>query len=314
MRLRYKILIFDDDMDWVDSIKDELIDIVEFEGFLINPDEDIKHCTKESDFKGDFDKYDMILVDYDLRSEHGDQIIENIRNYQHFTDVIFYTQGRANLLEILYSKGIQGIYWSPRNYCVDKFSKVFQNSVKKVMDLNNLRGLVMAEASRLDELKSMIFKKSFEYDLIDRDFYEQRLFGPNRSMCKDNYIDSEKYLDNKVMEPIACENLTYVNDNEEKFMSKNYFFKFDLKIKALPYLINTIKSTIEFDPKQYEENIQKKRNKLAHAVEDEESDVITCGDYIFTRDEAKILFNDLKKYNNLFESILKEIETKGNTG
>lgn len=313
MRLRYKVLIFDDDLEWVDSIKDDLIEIVEFEGFLINPDEDIKHCTKESDFQGDFDKYDMILVDYDLKSEHGDQIIENIRNHQNYTDVIFYTQGGSNLLEILYSKEIQGVYWSPRNHCVDKFSKVFQNSVKKVMDLNNLRGLVMAEASRLDELKSMIFKKSFEYDLIDKDFFEQRLFGPNRSMCKDNYINSEKYLDNKVVKPIACENRTYVNDDEEKFMSKNHFFKFDLKIKALPHLLNTIESKIEFDPKQYEENIQKKRNKLAHAIGDEESDVITCGDYIFTQGESKILFNDLKDYNDLFESILKEIEIKGNT-
>lgn len=314
MRLRYKILIFDDDMDWVDSIKDELIDIVEFEGFLINPDEDIKHCTKESDFKGDFDKYDMILVDYDLRSEHGDQIIENIRNYQHFTDVIFYTQGGTNLLEILYSKKIQGVYWSPRRNCVDKFDKIFKNSVKKVMDLNNLRGLVMAEASRLDELKSMIFEKSFEHNLIGRDFFEQHLFRPNRSMCEKNYIESEKYFDNMVVKPIFCEDYTYVNHNEGKFMSNTYFFKFDLKIKALPHLLSTIESEISFDRKHYEVNIQKKRNKLAHAIEDEESDVITCGDYIFTNDESKILFNDLKKYNNLFESILKEIETKGNTG
>ncbi|HJH30583.1 MAG TPA: response regulator [Methanosarcinaceae archaeon] len=313
MRLRYKILIFEDDLEWADSIKEELIEIVESEGFLINLDEDIKHCTKESDFRGDFDKYDMILVDYDLKSEYGDQIIENIRNHQNFTDVIFYTQGGSNLLKILYSKEIQGIYWSPRIYCVDKFSKVFQNSVKKVLDLNNLRGLVMAEASRLDELKSMIFKKSFEYDLIDRIFYEQRLFGPNRSMCRDNYIDSEKYLDNKVLKPIACEDHTYVNENEEMFMSKNYFFKFDLKIKALPYLLDTIESKIVFDPQHYETSIQKKRNDLAHAIEDEESDAITCGDYIFTRDESKTLFNDLKDYNDLFESILKEIEIKGNT-
>lgn len=150
--------------------------------------------------------------------------------------------------------------------------------------------------------------------MIDRNFYEQRLFGPNRSMCRDNYIDSEKYLDNKILKPIAYEDHTYVNENEEMFMSKNYFFKFDLKIKALPYLLDTIESKIAFDPQHYGTRIQKKRNDLAHAIEDEESDAITCGEYIFTRAEAKIIFNDLKKYNNLFESILTEIETKGNTG
>ena len=313
MRLRYKVLVFDDDLEWVSGIKDDLVEIIENEGFLADPDKDINHFTTGSSFQGDFDKYDMILVDYDLRSEYGDKIVEDIRKHQHFTDVIFYTQGDINVLGgLLHTKKIQGVYWSSRIHCMDKFTKIFQNSIKKVMDLNNLRGLVMAEASRLDELKSMIFEKSFEHNLIGRDFFEQHLFRPNRSMCEKNYIESEKYFDNKVLKPISFEDYIYDDYNEEKFMSKTYFFKFDLKIKALPHLLSKIESEISFDREHYEVNIQKKRNDLAHAIEDEEYD--TIGGYIFTRDEAKTLFNDLKNYNNLFESILTEIETKGNTG
>lgn len=313
MRLHYKVLVFDDDLTWVEGIKGDIVEIVENEGFLIDPEKDIDHYYNRSSFHGNYDKYDMILVDYDLRSEHGDTILENIRSHQHYTDVIFYTQGDDVLSRILYEKGIQGVYWSSRIHCPDKFSKVFQNSVKKVLDLNNLRGLVMAEASILDELKSAIFRQSLEYNLINRDFFEQRLFIPNKDMCWKNYVMSEKYLDKKVTKEIDSVDCTYKDYDENKFMSKSFLFSFDLKAKTLKHLLDEIGSNKVFDHHQYFDKIQDKRNKLAHAVEDETTGNIVYGNYNFNLDEARILFNDLKSYNDLFEAILEEIKQKGIT-
>jgi CheY-like chemotaxis protein len=311
MRLRYKILIFDNDPEWVESIKEDLIEIVESEGLLVDAEEDIEICSDESEFSGMFDYYDIILIDYDLGCQKGEQIIKKIRNGQHFTEVIFYSQGSKDLLEIISQEKIEGVYCSRRqnHSFLIKFEKVFKNSIKKVLDLNNLRGIVLAETSELDQLKSDIFKQAYKKGLIDIEFFEDNIYKIVIGRSKDNFKTLNKYINTKIGN-IESEIRQYDNYDEMHFMNKNHFFTFDVKKDNLPKLLEKVDSLILFDKNKYDDKIQKKRNKLAHEPERREDDKQYFGSYEFNHEEAKLILRDITDYNNLFKSIIKEIEAK----
>ena len=311
MRLRYKILIFDDDFEWVDGIKEDLIEIVQNEGLLVNAEEDIKICSNESEFSGMYDDYDIILIDYDLGSQTGEQIIKRIRDYQHYTEVIFYSQGSNDLHEIISQKKIEGVYCSSRQdyLFLNKFEKVFKNSIKKILDLNNLRGIVMAETSELDKLKSDVFKEAQKKGLIDREFFEDNIYQIVIGKSRDNFKTLNKYI-NKRVGNISSEAYQYENYDEMHFMDKNHFFTFDVKKDTLPVLLEKVDSQITFDKNEYYDKIQIKRNKLAHEPERREDDKQYFGDYEFNHNEAILILKDITIYNNLFKRIIKEIEAK----
>ena len=311
MRLRYKILIFDDDSEWVDGIKEDLIEIVQNEGLLVNAEEDIKICSNESEFSGMYDDYDIILIDYDLGSQTGEQIIKRIRDHQHYTEVIFYSQGSNDLHEIISQEKIEGVYCSPRQdyLFLNKFEKVFKNSIKKVLDLNNLRGIVLAETSELDKLKSDIYKQAYNKELIDRKFFEENIYKVVIGRSKDNFKTLNKYINTKIGN-IESEIRQYENYDEMHFMDKNHFFTFDVKKDTLPVLLEKVDSQITFDKNEYYDKIQIKRNKLAHEPERREDDKQYFGDYEFNHNEAILILKDITIYNNLFKRIIKEIEAK----
>ena len=311
MRLRYKILIFDDDFDWVESIKEDLIEIVQNEGLLIDTEEDIEICGNESEFSGIYDNYDIILIDYDLVCQKGEQIIKKIRENEHYTEVIFYTQGDKDLLGIILDEKIEGVYCTRRqnHLFLDKFEKVFKNSIKKVLDLNNLRGIVLSETSELDKLKSDIFKQAYNKGLIDGEFFEENIYSIVIGRSRDNFKTLNKYINKKVGN-IDSEAHQYEKYDEMHFMDKNHFFTFDVKKDTLPELLEKVDSRITFDKDKYNNEIQKKRNKLAHEPERREDDKQYFGSYEFNNDEARLILTDITHYNNLFKRIFKEIEAK----
>ncbi|WP_440947863.1 hypothetical protein ACSAZL_06340 [Methanosarcina sp. T3] len=304
--MRYKILIFDDDEEWIDGTKDDFVSIVENEGFMIDPDEDIDYFTNSTGFSGNFDTYDMILVDFDLRSEHGNEIIERIRKHQHYTDVIFYTQGDEELSTFL-SPEVQGIYWTHRRQLIDKFTKIFYNSIKKILDLNNLRGLVMAEVSELDKLKGDIVALAMKQELINESFFRSNLYPIVIGFCKANHKKANKYAGKDVN--FSYTDRTYEQYNCEHFINNHNFFNVELKKKALAKLFDALDPAITFDETEYQEKIQQKRNRLAHEPEYWEDDKQCFGEYVFTHEEAKTIFKDIAMYKNIFQGAIRGLQS-----
>lgn len=108
---------------------------------------------------------DLILVDYNLwwDRQNGDNIIQYIRDSLNdiYTEVLFY----STLLEeeelrekiqrdwLFYSKRENLLWWKK------KLEKIWFVTIKKTQDLNNLRWLVMAETSDIDEVLRSILDK-----------------------------------------------------------------------------------------------------------------------------------------------------------
>jgi hypothetical protein len=99
------------------------------------------------------DEIDLILVDWDLGGdEHGEDAIERIRQIVQYKDVVFYS-GQATVVELrekAYHKQLEGVYCAGRAELVDEVIGVFESLIKKVLDLDHTRGIVMGATSDID--------------------------------------------------------------------------------------------------------------------------------------------------------------------
>jgi|SRR5665213_494018 len=152
MRMTYSILWFDDRRDYLESIdQDALAGTIAGWGFIPklvlvdDPADFIAHKP--------FKDFDLIVVDYNLgdNQPHGEEFIRSIREHNVLTEVVFYSANPAkDLWDAIRTKELEGIYVSGRDTVVSKIERVAQHSLHKILDLNNMRGLIMAELGDLD--------------------------------------------------------------------------------------------------------------------------------------------------------------------
>lgn len=101
------------------------------------------------------DEIDLILVDWDLGGEEkGQDVIYEIRSEVQYKDVIFYSSltSVTELREAAYKVGAEGVYCASKTNIVDEVMGVFEALVKKVLDLDHTRGIVMGATSDIDRM------------------------------------------------------------------------------------------------------------------------------------------------------------------
>lgn len=200
MRLKYKILWIENEEDWVDSIYDQIQEHLSDLGFEFEK----KLIAKEEE-SVNYDEYDLILMDLNLAEQpNGAELIERIRNLNVFTDIVFYSSvGIDTLREKGREKNLEGVYYSgrtPDSSFVRKVCQVIDSTIKKVQDLSNLRGLVMAEVSDLDSLMDEIIVKYY----VDQSLLDEF----HRRITKNKENNIKKSLDN---DGIDCEKTCKLN-------------------------------------------------------------------------------------------------------
>jgi CheY-like chemotaxis protein len=100
----------------------------------------------------------LILIDYNLsQKKKGDEIIEDLRQKEIFTDVVFYSAQDSFVKET--KPHLDGVFYSPIGNLVDKTKTVINVTLKKNQDLNNIRGLFIAETIDLTmQIEDLISK------------------------------------------------------------------------------------------------------------------------------------------------------------
>lgn len=159
MKLSYSILWFDDTEEFFDILDiDGLKSVISSWGFL----PDIKLVTTPEEFWGykPFEKIDLIVVDRNLEEYgEGQNFIADLRDHSIYTEVIFYTAGNASdLWDAIREKQLEGVFVSNRSVVLSKIYKVGRQAIRKVLDLENMRGIVMAELGELDHLLDDIMR------------------------------------------------------------------------------------------------------------------------------------------------------------
>ncbi len=127
------------------------------EGFEFQP----RLCTTLDQVEGVIsedvftDEVDLILVDWDLgNGAYGQDAIERIREKVQYKDVVFYS-GQTPVVELrqkAHDKQLEGVYCASREGLVDEVVGVFDSLIKKVLDLDHTRGIVMGATSDIDHM------------------------------------------------------------------------------------------------------------------------------------------------------------------
>lgn len=153
MKLEYKILWFEDEPASFRAKQRLVKRIVENFGFNFpEPRNEIDGTNIDTI---NFGLYDLIISDLKLNNVEGTALLEKIRDDKGiYTEVVFYSSiGETALREELKKFEIDGVYCADRtneNF-KEKVEKVIETTIKKVQDVNNTRGLVIAETILLEK-------------------------------------------------------------------------------------------------------------------------------------------------------------------
>lgn len=170
MRLDFNVLWVDDQPVSVTNQIKSISSKMAAEGFEFKP----RQCTTidqmEAAISDDVftDEVDLILVDWDLgNGAHGQDAIERVRETLQYKDVVFYS-GQSSVVELrrkAYEKQLEGVYCASREGLVDEVTGVFESLIKKVLDLDHTRGIVMGATSDIDHMVNTCL--TLAHDMLD---------------------------------------------------------------------------------------------------------------------------------------------------
>lgn len=155
MNVNFKVLWFEDEMGWRPSSERSMKRIIESHNL-------VPIITWKKGDEGDAEEelkkeYDLILMDYELRGTMGNILIKKLRQFDIYTDVVFYSGNYNKMVKALYNideKGmniepVDGIYFSDRKReeLFPKLQKVVDKVVRRMQDIVNLRGVVLDNVS-----------------------------------------------------------------------------------------------------------------------------------------------------------------------
>jgi CheY-like chemotaxis protein len=167
MNLTYTVLWIENDKDFIESFDiEELTEYVEGEGFDLKMV--YRMTPEEIRQKVDGTQYDLLIIDYNIADGdgdnddlHGSDVIKQIRDQNCLTEVIFYSaSGVSKLRQAAFDSGLEGVFYSgrPTEQLLRKIKDVFNLTVRKVVDVENMRGIVMAGVADLDHLVTDVIR------------------------------------------------------------------------------------------------------------------------------------------------------------
>jgi CheY-like chemotaxis protein len=308
MTIEYNILWFEDIKSSFDAKKQIVKDIVEEFGFQFpEPRNEVNGDNINSI---DYSIYDLLIVDLNLAGTKGTNLIDRIRNQQDvYTEVIFYSSdGEGAVRAALHEFQIDGAYCAARDNdeFEDKVRKVIKTTIKKVQDINNMRGLLMAETSDIDFTMLKIIKLIMEKNVFSiRDGLIQRIFESVGSKVNGKKDDYEKFLRTGNINQVIKDNLMF--DASQKLIAVQYIIdKMDHKIAGAHK--NGVFST------EYTK-VKQQRDLLAHVVEEYVAGkkVLKSGnkELEFTDDFCKEMRLKLRVHSENLNDIYKAIDESG---
>lgn len=157
MRLDFNVLWVDDQPERVAAQVIRIEKQMEGEGFRFNSTlcksfDEVQNLVRDDVFT---DEIDLVLVDWDLGNNvQGQDVIASIRETVRYKDVVFYSAETPTdeLRRLALEKGLEGVYCAVREELVDEVLGVFESLVKKVLDLDHMRGIVMGATSDIDQM------------------------------------------------------------------------------------------------------------------------------------------------------------------
>jgi DNA-binding NarL/FixJ family response regulator len=259
MRLDYKILWIDDQPAHVKSFQERIERHIREQGFVL----DVQVVSKINDVDeamGDHvhnDGVDLVLVDYDLGpGGGGEEALAAVRNRLRHKDILFYSASDPeNLRQIAYQAKLDGIYFSTRVSLADDAISLINKTLHKVMDIDHMRGVVMAATSDIDvSIERSVLAMYGGLDEAGRTTFKQKVVDTIRTKLLDWNNDLEKANKKPGIEPIfKLRSICTAADRLNLLLGELERFSTDGK-------------TLLETAKEYRDDMIPRRNKLAHLV------------------------------------------------
>ena len=154
MSIEYKILWVDDSPDWVSPVKDNITSHLEGKGY--EPKIELKESGADVDTSKLAD-IDLIIIDYQLPGDKGDELIKQVRDKECLTQIVFYSQGPINRDARLY-----GVHFSTREDVEEDIEKVVDKTIERAQDITLVRGFIIAETIDVENILEECMAKIFE--------------------------------------------------------------------------------------------------------------------------------------------------------
>ncbi len=158
MKIKYKALWIEDNFADIEAAIRILQKKFNEDGFIFDIERksgiNLEHIAALQSKLAGYNPYDIILFDFDLGEDSisGDQIASHLRASV-FTDMIFYSGSSTDRLrKLLFDSKVDGVYIANRTNLVEETWPIFEDSIKRVFDLNNMRGVLLDEMSNADML------------------------------------------------------------------------------------------------------------------------------------------------------------------
>lgn len=301
MRLEYNVLWVEDQPDRVNAQRNRIERDIRKEGFRLDTkfaasvDEAVVLLT--DNIYGDH--IDLVLMDQDLGpgKKGEDGLVEVRRKFAH-KDLIFYSANAQNLGSLVESKHLQGVYWSTRDELPDEVLGVFQSLVRKVLDIDQARGIVMGCSSDIDGLV---------FDSIDATFRKDsgKLSDAAKKRISDHLKNITTTFEKNAQRLGAVTTVAELGDLHFVY-SSDYRHRLLLGLLDKQSQYENVRTAI----KEYLEHVTPVRNTLAHVRVSRSGFARTLTDKNgneITRDTVRELMLRLLSHQEALEELLDSL-------
>jgi hypothetical protein len=301
VRLDFNVLWVEDNQGNVDAQRVRIESLIRKEGFRLK----VKFALSIDEANGFLsndiygDHIDLVLMDYDLGAGgRGDQGLVEVRNLFPYKDIVFYSSQTENLLGMVAAKQVQGVFCSARNDLPDTVVGLFEGLVKKVLDIDHSRGIVMGATSDIDHYVNDCLIANFERS---EETEQQAALKVVQKHIKEKRKNFEKELEKIVDAKHVAELMQFHNiytSNDRLRLLKNLLRDKKLHEKSVEAITKYLSETIP------------RRNELAHVrvqIEGFSRKLFDRNNKELTSEQMKSLRHELLEYQEHFETLSEKL-------
>ena len=286
MRLDFNVLWIDDQPERVEAQIVAITSRMEEEGFRFNATqcrllEEVSAIVKEDVFT---DQVDLILVDWDLGGGvEGQDAIAMIRETVLYKDIVFYSAGKPleKLRQLAFSKRAEGVYFASREELVEEVIGVFDSLVKKVLDLDHARGIVLGATSDIEYMIGECL---------------EAIHGQYHQTGKENmFKEALKLMDGRIASLNKSANALRQGGSLTDCLKEHLLFQSNDRVRLLARALDAGEFAIykSYRPSviRYQNDVAPKRNRYAHVtlIPDRQPHTLAGAGQVVTLEETREL-------------------------